>query len=917
MSVDVGSAVGYLDLDISGFLSGLRDAQDEANRQTKNTAITMGNNISSVGKGLSSAGSSLTRNLTVPLMGVGAVGLKVATDFEKGMSNVKAVSGATGKDFDALREKAIELGSDTAFSANEVAEAMAEMAKAGWNSQQIIDGMGGVLDATAASGENLGTVATIVADTITGFGMAAKDSTRIADLLTQAANDGTIGITDLGESFKYVAPAAKTMGFSVEDVTTAISAMSKAGIKGSQAGTSLRGVLSRMVGDNKKVKETMEELGIVITNSDGSFKSLNEIVSIMRDSFEGLTDEEKTYYATTIAGQEGQAGLLALLNLTEEEYNAIADSMNNASGVAQKTADTMQDNLQSKVEQLGGALESLAIKLADYLIPHLQKFIVWLTNLVDKFMSLGEGTQKTILVIAGLIAALGPVLSIVGKITTVVGGAVTAFGKLSSGFAAVSAGGTAGAGVLTKLGGAIAGLSGPVLAVVAVIGVLIAAFVSLWKSNEEFRNKVIAIWNQIKESFSGFFNGIVEILNSLGFEFKSFSEVLSALWKGLCDLLGPLFIGAFQFIADTLGGILNIILGVLKVFIGFFTGDWNMMLEGIKQIFKAAWDWIANTLRNVGNTLKGILDVILGWFNSSFEKCFNGIKTFFVNVWTGISTWFKNTLTDISKFFSNVWNGIKSTLTNIVNSIKTTIENVFNSIKTTITNIWNDVKSTISSVVSSIKSTISDGFNSAKDTVTNIFSSIKSSISNAMESAKNIVSNAIDKIKGFFKFDWSLPKLKLPHFSMSGEFSLFPPSVPKISVDWYDKAMKNGIILNGATIFGMDKFGNLMGGGETGSETVVGTNSLMKMIEGTVRENIAPIIDVMRDIAKATAELGYVTYNGFVKAKQAYNDKDGGDRPGNGKSGGDTFIFNSPKAIDEVEAARQMRKAKRELAEGF
>lgn len=917
MSVDVGSAVGYLDLDISGFLSGLRDAQDEANRQTKNMAITMGNNISSVGKGLSSAGSSLTRNLTVPLMGVGAVGLKVATDFEKGMSNVKAVSGATGKDFDALREKAIELGSDTAFSANEVAEAMAEMAKAGWNSQQIIDGMGGVLDATAASGENLGTVATIVADTITGFGMAAKDSTRIADLLTQAANDGTIGITDLGESFKYVAPAAKTMGFSVEDVTTAISAMSKAGIKGSQAGTSLRGVLSRMVGDNKKVKETMEELGIVITNSDGSFKSLNEIVSIMRDSFEGLTDEEKTYYATTIAGQEGQAGLLALLNLTEEEYNAIADSMNNASGVAQKTADTMQDNLQSKVEQLGGALESLAIKLADYLIPHLQKFIVWLTNLVDKFMSLGEGTQKTILVIAGLIAALGPVLSIVGKITTVVGGAVTAFGKLSSGFAAVSAGGTAGAGVLTKLGGAIAGLSGPVLAVVAVIGVLIAAFVSLWKSNEEFRNKVIAIWNQIKESFSGFFNGIVEILNSLGFEFKSFSEVLSALWKGLCDLLGPLFIGAFQFIADTLGGILNIILGVLKVFIGFFTGDWNMMLEGIKQIFKAAWDWIANTLRNVGNTLKGILDVILGWFNSSFEKCFNGIKTFFVNVWTGISTWFKNTLTDISKFFSNVWNGIKSTLTNIVNSIKTTIENVFNSIKTTITNIWNDVKSTISSVVSSIKSTISDGFNSAKDTVTNIFSSIKSSISNAMESAKNIVSNAIDKIKGFFKFDWSLPKLKLPHFSMSGEFSLFPPSVPKISVDWYDKAMKNGIILNGATIFGMDKFGNLMGGGETGSETVVGTNSLMKMIEGTVRENIAPIIDVMRDIAKATAELGYVTYNGFVKAKQAYNDKDGGDRPGNGKSGGDTFIFNSPKAIDEVEAARQMRKAKRELAEGF
>ena len=162
------------------------------------------------------------------------------------MSGVQAITGATGEDFEKLRETAIDLGATTAFSSGEVAEAMTEMAKAGWSTTQIIDGMAGVLDATAASGESLATVSTIVADAITGFGLSAKDSARVADLMTQAANSGTIGVSDLGESYKYVAPLAQSMGLSIEDVTTALSAMSMAGIKGSQAGTSLRTVLANM-----------------------------------------------------------------------------------------------------------------------------------------------------------------------------------------------------------------------------------------------------------------------------------------------------------------------------------------------------------------------------------------------------------------------------------------------------------------------------------------------------------------------------------------------------------------------------------------------------------------------------------------------------------------------------------------------
>lgn len=1056
MSVDVGSAKGYLDLDISGFLSGLRSAQNEADSASKNIATKIGGNLSNIGKGLTSAGTTLTKNVTVPLLGIGAAGIKVATDFEKGMSEVRAISGATGKDFDALKDKAIELGADTAFSAGAVAEAMTEMAKAGWNSQQIIDGMSGVLAAAAASGEGLASVSTIVADTITGFGMAASDSTKVADLLTQAANSGTIGITDLGESFKYIAPVAGAMGFSIEDVTTAISAMSMAGIKGSQAGTSLRTILTNMVKPTDDMAWVMERLNISITNNDGSMKSLDDVIANLRTSFEGLTEAEKAEYAATLAGKEGMSGLLSILNLTEEEYNAVAASMDNASGVAEQTASVMQDNLQSKIEQLGGSLESLAIKLADYVLPYIQQFVIWLTSLVDKFTNLDPETQKTILKFAGLAAAAGPVLVVFGKLTGAAGTIFTTFGKIPGaitklstgfkglvtstknvfeGFKLAKAGFTALGSSASPLGAALAGITAPMIAIVAVIAIVIAAFVSLWKNNEDFRNKIIAIWNQIKETFSKLFQGIVDRLNALGFDFENIGEVLKAIWEGFCNFLAPIFEGAFQIIADTFDAISGVILGILDIFIGLFTGDWGQMWDGIKGIFSSVWNWIIDTLSAIGKTLLGIFDVILGWFGTSWSECWNAIKTFFVNIWNGIATWFQNALNSIAEFFTNLWNGIvsffsgvwegiknvvqvaimfivelikawfnlvtlpfrfiwencketiisiwesiksavsnalnaisvfisnvwnsikaflmpiltgianfisatwnniKTGISNVINAIKTFITNTFNSIKTFISNVWNGIKNTavniwngiknaitgpintaktiISNVINSIKNIISNGFNAAKNTVTNVFNSIKNTISNILNSAKNIVSNAINKIKSFFNFKWSLPKLKMPHFSIKGSFSLSPPSVPKLAIDWYKKAMSGGMILNSPTIFGYDPTsGQFLGGGEAGSETVVGTSSLMNMIRKAVADAIKPIIAVTYQLAKASNELGYVTYNSFAKQAHIFEKV----AASGVTSSGDTFNFYSPNAIDEIEAAKQMKKAKRDLAEGF
>ena len=515
--------------------------------------------------------------VTTAITGIGAAGIKVASNFEKAMSGVQAITGATGEDFETLREKAIELGATTSFSAGEVAEAMTEMAKAGWTTTQIIDGMAGVLDATAASGESLGTVSTIVADAITGFGLKAKDSARVADLMTQAANSGTIGVSDLGESYKYVAPLAQSMGLSIEDVTTALSAMSMAGIKGSQAGTSLRTVLANMAKPSKTVAAAMEELGLSITNSDGSFKSLDQIVTVMRTEF---------------------SGLISLLNLTQEEYDALSASMNNCSGIAGETASVMQDNLQSKVEQLGGSLESLAIKLSEYVIPYLTGLVGKITAAVDAFTNLSPGVQKAILVIGGIVAVAGPLLIVIGKVISAVGTIMTIIPKL--------------AGVLNVVKTAFAALNAtmlanPIVLIIAAIAALVAAFIYLWNTNEEFRQFWIDLWENIKEVAIAAWNGIKEFLAEA---WQAISSTAQSIWNGIKDF----FSGIWEGIKDTASGILETIKNGFNNAVSFITGlassayTWGSdIISGIVDGIESCIDKVKTAVTNVAETIRSFL----------------------------------------------------------------------------------------------------------------------------------------------------------------------------------------------------------------------------------------------------------------------------------------------------------------------
>lgn len=685
MAVDVGSAVGYLDLDISGFLAGLRSAQSEADSATKNIATKIGSNLQSAGKSITSAGKTLTTHVTVPIVGLGIAAVKTTSDFESAMSKVSAISGATGSDLDALNQKAQEMGAKTKFSATESAEAFTYMAMAGWKTEDMLQGIDGIMALAAADGLDLATTSDIVTDALTAFGLSADDSGHFADVLAAAASNANTNVSLLGESFKYAAPVAGALGYSAEDTAIALGLMANAGIKGSQGGTALRSSLSRLIKPTDDAAALMEQYGLSMTNADGSMKSLGEVMEMLRTKMGGLSEAEQAQAAATLFGQEAMSGMLAVINASDSDYEKLTSAIYGADGAAQQMADTMLDNLSGQLTLLKSALEGLAIQFGEILMPYIKQFVQWLQNLVQKLQEMTPEQKEQIVKWAAFAAAIGPVLLAVGKLVTGIGNVISVFGKLKTAIPAVK-------GALVAVKGVIAGISAPVVAVVAVIGTLVAAFATLWKTNEEFRNKITAIWNQIKGTFDKLCQGIVDRLNKLGFDFENIGEVLKAIWEGFCNFLAPIFEGVFQNIANTFDTIVNVILGILDFFIAIFTGDWEGAWDAIKGIFESIWNGIVAWLQNIGNTLLGILDAICGWFGTTWDNTWNSIKQFFVDIWDSIVSFFTNIIdtikTSVSNFVTTIINFFAQLPTNIANFIT----NAWNSVVTWATNMVNKAR---------------------------------------------------------------------------------------------------------------------------------------------------------------------------------------------------------------------------------
>lgn len=476
-----------------------------------------GGKMQDVGGKLEGVGKKMMP-VTAAITGLGAVAVKTAADFDSSMSQVAAVSGASGDDLERLRDKAREMGAQTQFSASEAADAMNYMAMAGWKTEDMLGGVEGIMNLAAASGEDLAAVSDIVTDGLTAFGLSAQDSGRMADVMAAASSNANTNVSMLGESYKYCASTAGAMGYSLEDVTESLGLMANAGVKGSQAGNTLKNAMINLAKPTDAMAATMKQYNISITNSDGSMKSWNEVVANLRASLGGLSEAEQTAAVATLFGKEATAGMLSVINAAPEDIEKLNGAILNSSGSAKEMAETMQDNLNGQLKELQSQLSELAISIGEVLMPVIQSIVQHLKGLVEKFNSLSDGQKKVIVVVGLLVAAIGPVILIIGKFATAIGAIMTIAPTLTAVLGAVKI--------------AFAAIGGPVTLIIGLITALMLKFIHAYNTSEEFRNKVNA-------AFAGVKNAVTGALSAAAAKVKEFvnvgKNVIVGLWNGIND----------------------------------------------------------------------------------------------------------------------------------------------------------------------------------------------------------------------------------------------------------------------------------------------------------------------------------------------------------------------------------------------
>lgn len=637
--MDLGTAVGYLMLDASGFQRGFSQAQGYLNTFQNQTA-TFSGKMSALGNTMSSIGGTLTTSVTLPLVGLGTAALKVGNDFEAQMSRVQAISGATGEELQSLNELALQLGADTSFSASQAAQGMENLASAGFTVNEIVAAMPGLLDLAASSGADLATATEIAASAVRGFGLEADQTGHVADVFAEASARTNAQVEDMGEAMKYIAPVANAMGQSLEETAAAIGIMSDAGIKGSQAGTSLRGALSRLAKPTEDMLGVMDQLGISFFDAEGNMLSLSGIVSQLETNMAGLTQEQRNNALVTLFGQESLSGMLALMDRGSDELSAMAESFEDVDGAAKAMADVMLDNTAGAFEALGGSVETLAIKLQQVMAPTVQAIAEKLTEFINTLNSMDEDTLRVIVTVGSLVAAIGPLLLILGKVVS----------------------------AISAIGPALSVLTGPIGIIIAAVAALAVAWATDFAG---IRETTESIFNSIREIIESIWNTITEIWDSNFLGIRSIAETTWAAIKGI-------FEGAFQAIE-----------GVFEVFSALFRGDWEALWQGIKDIFSGIWTAIGSLLEGFLNAIVLAITGIGKTLWDAAKEAFNNIKEGFENVWADITSWFEGVIedpvgtvksigTDLwnagAEIFNELWNGLKS----VWDSITSWVENAVN-----------------------------------------------------------------------------------------------------------------------------------------------------------------------------------------------------------------------------------------------
>lgn len=775
---------------------------DKTSKKASDLAKTVGNAVSNAGTKITSIGKALAP-VSLAVGGALTASVKGASDFQNSIAKVSTLVDTSKVSVSDLSKTFLDLSNETGKSATELAEAGYQALSASVPIEKL-----GTFTKEATNLAKVGftqasTAVDVMTTAINAYGLSADDANKISNNLVKTQNLGKTTVDELASSMGKIIPTASSMNVNLDNLSAVYVSLTKQGIATAEATTYANSMFNEL-GDSGTIVGGIlkDKTGKSFQELMASGMSVAEVLHITKD----YANETGTNFNELWGSAEAGKSAIALLNGGVDEFNGTVATMADGTDVVAEGLEKLETP-SVKVQKALNRAKNSGIELGTSFMSALAPTIDKVCGVVEKattwFNSLDDKTKTMVATIMSVVAVASPVLIVGGKLLSGVGNLITKLPKLIDTVKNVTGG-------FSKLFGILK--ANPIILVITLIAGLVAGFIHLWNTSEEFRNFWINLWNNIKEIVStcvdavvGFFTGLwTDIVNI----FNSIKESLTTAWETIKNVVQV----AVMFIVEIIKGAFTLI-----------TLPFQFIWENCKEIIISVWETIKSVVTTGINAVKSVITTVM-----------NVIKSVVSSVWNSIKS-----------VITSVVNAIRSVISSVFNAVKSTITSIMNGIRSTFSTVWNSIKSVVSGAVNGVKSTISSGLNSAMGVVSSVLGSIKSKFSGIFESCKSIVSGAISKIKGYFNFSWSLPKLKMPHPTISGKFSLNPPSVPKFGISWYKKAMDDPMMFTEPTLFDINPVtGKAKGAGEAGDEMMYGHRNLMEDIrEASGTANIAEVFE--------------------------------------------------------------------------
>ncbi len=703
-----------------------------------------GEKMKEFGGKVEDAGKTLTTHVTLPLAAVGAAGAASFAEVDKTMQLTNKTMGNTAEEAELLNKAMKEAAANSTFGMKDAATATLNFARAGLDAEQAAAALAPAMNLAAGEGGNLDTVSGGLVATINGFHGSFEDAGHYADVFAAACNNSALDVDSLSGAMSVAAPIFSAAGYSVNDAALYMGVMANNGIEADKAANSLKTGLARLVSPAKEGYEAMKQLGIEVTNADGSMKDSVTIQRELHEAFGKLSESEQIAAASAIFGKNQMAPWLALINTAPEDVGKLNESLETCAGTTDEMAEAMMSGFGGSLEKLKSSIDVLVTSIGEALAPTIQKVAEFVQGLVDKFNALTPAQQETIVKIGLIVAAVGPLLVIVGKVITAVGTIMTIVPKISGAITAVK-------GAFAALNAVM--LANPIVLIIAAIAALVAAFIYLWNNCEGFRQFWIDLWENVKEiavtvweaiktfftqaweaiktTFETVWGGIRDFFSGI---WESISTTVTTVWTAITEAIG----GFMQGIWGTITSIWNSIYETISPLLEAFRYLFETIFEAIKILIGRALDAISSKVTEIWNGIVSFLRPLL-----------EGLRSFFQTVWNGIKDVVSTVLNAVKGVVTTVWTAIKGVITNVLNAIKSVVSTALNAVKTTFSTVWNNVKSTVTTVLNNIKNSVSQIFN-------NIVSSIRSAMTNVMNAVRQGFNNVVNFIRNLISqaFGW-------------------------------------------------------------------------------------------------------------------------------------------------------------------